>query len=237
MHDLVIIPTYNERKNIKYIISRLRGLYPELHILVVDDSSPDGTGKVVKSLQDKDEKISLLERQKKNGLGEAYKDALSKVRSDGNLRYIFTMDADGSHDPVYIKEMRRRLADNDLVVASRYTKGGGVENWEFWRKLLSWGGNMYSRIVTGSNISDLTAGFIGVRRELVERIDFDKLHSSGYAYQIEFKIYCVNKLKAKVCEMPIIFKSRRGGESKMSNQIIHEGFITPIRILWRRLKR
>lgn len=236
MYDLVILPTFNESKNIKYIINELRNFYPDLHILVVDDNSPDGTAEIVKKLQKNDDKLDLLIRAKKNGLGEAYKDALKRVRTDNEVRYIFTMDADGSHDVKYLKEMAKALEKNDLVIGSRYVKGGGVENWELWRKILSWGGNMYSRLITGSKISDLTAGFVGVRRELVERIDFSRLHSSGYAYQIEFKIYCVSKLKAKVYELPIIFKSRRGGESKMSNQIVHEGIITPVKILWRRIR-
>lgn len=237
MSDLVIIPTYNEKDTIKYILTELHKLYPVIRILVVDDSSPDGTGDIVRDMMSRNNLIDLMVRDTKTGLGDAYKDALEKIRTDQSIRYIFTMDADGSHSPIYIKNIMTALDKNDLVIGSRYTKDGGIDNWEKWRLWLSRFGNIYSQILTGVLISDLTAGFIGMRRDLLLDIDFSKLHSAGYAYQIEFKCYCFYKLKARISEVPIIFKSRRGGESKLSNQIIKEGVLTPIRVLWKIIKR
>ena len=236
MYDLVIIPTYNERENIKLLINEISQAYPDLRILVVDDSSPDGTAEEVRKIKQKNNQVDLLVRPEKNGLGAAYITALQRVRQDENLRYIFTMDADGSHDHKYLQAIMTALKDHDLVVGSRYVKGGDVEDWELWRKLLSRGGNIYSRILTRSGITDLTAGFMGIRRELLAKIDFSHFHTAGYAYQIEFKCYCKYNLKARIGEVPIIFKSRRGGESKLSQQIISEGVLTPWRILWKRNK-
>lgn len=232
MNDVVVIPTYNEKDTIESILEELHGLYPEIRIVVVDDSSPDGTGDIVRDVMSRNNLIELLVRKNKTGLGDAYKDALEKIRNDQSIRYIFTMDADGSHSPEYIKDMRLSLESHDLVVGSRYIKNGGIENWEKWRLWLSRFGNIYSQILTGAPISDLTAGFIGMRRDLLADMDFSKLHSAGYAYQIEFKCYCFYVLKAKISEVPIVFKSRRGGESKLSNQIIKEGIWAPLRVLY-----
>ncbi len=237
MNDVIVIPTYNEKDTIRYILEELHDLYPAIRIVVVDDSSPDGTGDIVRDAMSRNDLIELIVREDKTGLGDAYKDALEKIRNDQSIRYIFTMDADGSHSPEYIKDMRLSLESYDLVVGSRYVKDGGIENWEKWRLLLSRFGNVYSQFFTGVPINDLTAGFVGMRRSLLVDIDFSKLHSAGYAYQIEFKCYCFYVLKAKISEVPIIFKSRRGGESKLSNQIIKEGVFTPIRILWKIIKR
>lgn len=235
MKDIILIPTYNEKENIKVVIPEILNLYPEISVLVIDDNSPDETAKEVKNLMAKYPNVSLLERQNKTGLGDAYKEAIQKVINDKELRSVITMDADGSHDPKYIKDFLREIAEYDLVVGSRYIKGGGVENWEFWRRMLSKFGNLYVNILIGFKIKDLTAGFICARRELLEKIDFSKIDSSGYAYQIEFKYYCVNILKAKCKEVPIIFKRRREGESKISKQIIREGIITPWKVLSRRI--
>ena len=237
MNDVIVIPTYNEKDTIKYILQELRILYPEIRIIVVDDSSPDGTGDIVKELMSNNNLLELFVRDKKTGLGDAYKYVLERIKNDEKIRYIFTMDADGSHNPKYIEDMRSFLNYNDLVVGSRYVKGGGVENWEKWRLLLSRFGNIYSRFFTGVPINDLTAGYVGMKRSLLANMDFSKLHSAGYAYQIEFKCYCFYKLKANISEIPIVFKSRRGGESKLSNQIINEGVLTPIRILWKVIKK
>ncbi len=237
MQDIVIIPTYNEKDTIEYILRELHDLYPKIRIVVVDDSSPDGTGDIVKKFMSSNNLLELVVRKNKTGLGDAYKDVLESIKQDKDIRYIFTMDADGSHSPEYIKKMRIALELNDLVVGSRYVKGGGVENWEKWRLLLSHFGNIYSKFLTGVPVNDLTAGFVGMRRSLLANMNFSHLNSAGYAYQIEFKSYCFYILKAKIAEIPILFKSRRGGESKLSNQIIKEGIFTPIRILWKVIKK
>lgn len=236
-YGIVIIPTYNEKENINFVLKKINKLYPDLKILVVDDSSPDGTADIVRDFMLKNSQVDLLVRKSKDGLGEAYKEALDKVRNDKKVKFVFTMDADGSHDPIYIRDMMKALDSCDVVVGSRYIKNGGVENWEKWRLLLSGLGNIYSRILTGVPIHDLTAGFVGMRRSLLDKIDFSQFHSEGYAYQIEFKSYCFYKLKASISEVPIVFKSRRGGESKLSNHIVREGVLAPLRILWRRFFR
>ncbi len=231
----IILPTYNEKNNIGSMVAELNSIMPEADILIVDDNSPDGTGKIVKELIPQYSNLSLLERPLKTGLGDAYKEAIKKIIADKNIYAVITMDADGSHQPKYLKDFLEYIKDYDLVIGSRYIAGGGVENWEFWRRLLSKFGNLYAKILTGLKISDLTAGFMCARRDLLEKIDFDGINSAGYAYLIEFKFYCINKLGAKVKETPIIFKERRMGESKISNQIITEGIKAPLRIFWRRL--
>ncbi len=234
---VIILPTYNEKNNISLIIEEILAVAPELKILVADDNSPDGTAEVVKKLILRYPNLSLLERPVKTGLGDAYKEAIKKIIADKSIYAVITMDADGSHQPKYLKDFLEYIKDYDLVIGSRYIPGGGVENWELWRRLLSKFGNLYAKILTGLKISDLTAGFMCVKRDLLEKIDFDEINSAGYAYLIEFKFYCINKLGAKVKEIPIIFKERRMGESKISNQIITEGIKAPLRIFTKRLWR
>ncbi len=234
MRDLILIPTYNEKNNISFLVPEIFSALPSIHILVIDDQSPDGTAAQAVKLQKIYPNLHLLSRSIKNGLGEAYKAAYASVRGQSDIRAIITMDADGSHQVKYLKDLLARIEDYDLVIGSRYLPGGGVENWEWWRQFLSRAGNIYSRLLTGLPIHDLTAGFICVRREVIDRIDFSKIGSAGYAYQIEFK-YQVSKLNLRITEVPIIFKNRREGESKLSNQIISEGLKTPLKIFWQRL--
>jgi dolichol-phosphate mannosyltransferase len=235
MKDIILLPTYNERRNIEPIISQIFNLHPEIYILVIDDNSPDRTAEAVKQFMKKYPHLSLLERQKKTGLGDAYKDAISRVILDEEVKSIITMDADGSHDPEYLKELLSQSNDYDLVIGSRYIKGGGVENWEFWRRYLSKFGNLYSKILTGLKISDLTAGFMCINRKTLEKVDLTKIGSTGYSFLIELKFYLIKKCQVRAVELPIIFKSRRGGESKLSNQIIGEGLKTPLRIFFRKI--
>ncbi len=232
---VVILPTYNEKNNIGLTIRDIISALPRANILVVDDNSPDGTAKVVKKLISQYPNLSLLERPLKTGLGDAYKDAIRRVIADKEVEIVITMDADGSHQPKYLKDFIRNIEEYDLIIGSRYVLDGGIENWNFWRKLLSKFGNLYAKILTGLKINDLTAGFLCIRRELLEKVNFDGINSNGYAYLIEFKFYCVNKLGARVKEIPIIFTERRMGESKISNQIIIEGVKAPLRIFLKRL--
>jgi len=235
MKDIVLIPTYNEKENIKNIIEDIFRLYPNINIKVIDDNSNDGTALIVEKLINKYKNLSILKREKKTGLGEAYKDGIKKILLDSDIGSVITMDADGSHQPIYIKILLENIVNYDLVIGSRYIKDGGVSDWGYIRRILSRLGNIYSKFLTKSKINDLTAGFICVKKDLLEKIKFEEIASNGYAYQIEFKNYCEKKLLAKFIEIPIIFKSRFGGESKMSNQIISEGLITPIKIFFKKI--
>lgn len=229
------MPTYNEKENIKFIVAEIFNILPAVKILVIDDNSPDGTAAAVKLLMEKYPKLSLLERQHKTGLGDAYKDAISQVVKDKEIRSIITMDADGSHGAEYLKDFFAKNQDYDLIIGSRYVKGGGIESWESWRKELSRFGNLYAKFLIGLPINDFTAGFMCIGREFLENLDLNKISSSGYSFLIELKFYLIYEFKARAYEVPIIFKSRREGESKLSRQIIGEGIKTPLRLFLKRL--
>jgi len=233
--DIILLPTYNEKENIEVIVPEIFNILPEVRILVIDDNSPDGTANAVKSLIEKYPNLSLLERQHKTGLGDAYKEAMLKVIKDKEIRSIITMDADGSHSVEYLKDFLIKSHNFDLIIGSRYVKDGGIENWERWRKELSRFGNLYVKVLTGLPINDYTAGFMCIRREFLEKLDLNKISSSGYSFLIELKFYLIYGLKARFFEIPIIFKSRREGESKISRQIIGEGIKTPIRLFLKRV--
>lgn len=249
---LVIIPTYNERENITRLIpavlslhetlSELEeqrkklhpndGLLPELQrddisVLIVDDNSPDGTADLVKSLMKEDDRIHLLEREAKLGLGTAYC-AGFKYALEKGFDYIFEMDADFSHDYTEIPNFLREIQEYDLVIGSRYIKGVNVVNWPINRLLLSYFANKYTKMVTGMKIQDATGGFKCFRRKVLESIDLDAIKSNGYAFQIEMN-YKVYKKGFKVKEIPIIFIDRQAGQSKMSNKIVREAVL----MVWR----
>lgn len=234
MKNIILMPTYNEKKNVEIVIPQIFTLLPAIYILVIDDNSPDGTSGAVKSLMSKYPNLSILERSQKTGLGNAYKDAIKKVLLDREVGLVITMDADGSHCPEYLPTMLKEAANHDLIIGSRYIENGGIENWELWRKLLSRGGNLYSRILTGMKISDSTSGFMCIGKKLLEKVDFDEIDCTGYAFLLEFKFYCINKLEAKFKEIPIIFRERGRGESKISNKIIIEGVVAPWKIFAKR---
>ena len=226
----ILIPTYNERGNIALLIPEIFSTNPDVAILVIDDSSPDGTAEEVRSLMPTYPHLSLLVREKKEGLGEAYKAAMKQTLADPNVRFVMTMDADGSHAVEYVAALRKAGTEYDLVVGSRYITGGGIENWEKWRFLLSYWGNFYSRTITSLPVRDMTAGFMHINADLLRKVDFSTMRASGYAFAMELKYRLVCSLKGSVKEVPIIFKSRREGESKISNHIIREGLKTPWRI-------
>ncbi len=230
MKTLILIPTYNERENILSIISDIRKIYPEIGIMVIDDNSPDGTGEVVKGLMNQDSNISILERSTKNGLGSAYVEALKNVRNMADVENVITMDADGSHDPAHLAAMLGKIKEWDVVIGSRYVNGGDTENWEWYRKLLSKWGNLYSQMILDLPVRDLTAGFVCFRRIVLDALDLDYFDSAGYAYQIEFKYYCMKK-GFRVTEIPIIFRERREGISKISTSIVWDGLILPVKLL------
>ncbi|MFA4941997.1 MAG: polyprenol monophosphomannose synthase [Patescibacteria group bacterium] len=235
MKDIILLPTYNERENVRIIIPEIFADYPKIHIMVVDDSSPDGTAEEVEKLMPKYPNLSILKRKGKEGLGKAYVDAMQRVREDEEIRSIITMDADGSHGVEYLKDFLREINDYDLVIGSRYVKNGGVENWEFWRRNLSRFGNIYAKILTGLPINDFTAGFMCIRREFLEKMDFDKISASGYSFMMEIKFNLIKVLGARVKEVPIIFKRRREGESKISGHIIKEGLKIPWLLFFKRV--
>jgi len=231
--DIIIIPTYNEKDNIASILEIVFRLYPELEIWVIDDNSPDGTAGIVSALAKNNPNIKLTIRPKKNGLGEAYKATLIRAQKMSDIRHIITMDADGSHNPAYIKTLIGSLSKYDMVIGSRYIKGGGLVGWSWWRLLISKGGNWYVRMVMGFRIHDATAGFVAYKWEVIKDMDIASIASSGYSYQIEFK-NAVLEAGYTFTEIPIVFTDRQIGKSKMSYKIIFEGVLAPWPILGRR---
>lgn len=220
---LVIIPTYNEIENIESIIRAIFSQDKAYHILVVDDKSPDYTGKKVKQLKAEfSNSLFLLERKGKKGLGSAYIDGF-KWALERSYSYIFEMDADFSHNPNDLIKLYEACAINgaDMSVGSRYVKGITVVNWPISRILLSYGASKYVRMITGMNVNDSTAGFICYKREALESIDLNKIKFVGYAFQIEMKFKAYKK-GFTIAEIPVIFKDRTQGKSKMSRGIISE---------------
>ena len=218
--SLVIVPTYNELENIPKLIPAVLSQDESIHILIVDDGSPDGTGKFVKEEMKKDDRIHLLEREKKMGLGTAYL-AGFKYALQNNYDFIFEMDADFSHDPNELKNFLIAIKENDLVLGSRYINGVRVLNWPMARLLLSFFASVYTRIITGMPIKDATGGFKCFRRKVLEAIDLDKVKSNGYSFQIEMTFKAYSK-GFKIKEVPIIFSDRVKGKSKMSKKIVRE---------------
>lgn len=233
MKNVVILPTYNERENIANVISQIFDVIPELHILVADDSSPDGTANIVESLKNKYPNLSMISRPEKNGLGRAYVNAFNYILKDPEVVSIITMDADLSHRPKYLKEMIDKSKQYSVVMGSRYVRGGGTSGWEFWRRMLSFWGNLYCRMITRMPIYDCTTGFNVIHADLLRKIDLTKIGMSGYAFLMESK-YALYKAGATFFEVPIIFVNRVGGESKISGHIIHEGILAPWKIIFKK---
>ena len=220
MSALICMPTYNEKENIRRITSAIHGVVPDVEILIIDDGSPDGTGEIADELSEGDERIHVLHRTEKAGLGPAYIAGFRWAIEKG-YELIFEMDADFSHQPKYLPAMLEGLESNDVVIGSRYVSGGGTENWGLIRRLISRGGGIYARTILGVDIQDLTAGFIGWRREVLESIDLDTVEASGYVFQIEMK-YRAHQRGFRIEEIPITFPDREVGESKMNAGIALE---------------
>ncbi|MFY9462376.1 MAG: polyprenol monophosphomannose synthase, partial [Candidatus Sungiibacteriota bacterium] len=225
MKARIIIPTYNERDNIVPLVAELLRLMPfDTKILVIDDGSPDGTAKLVKDFMAHDGRVSLMERSGKLGMGSAYQAAFRRVLDEGGDDCIVTMDADFSHNPKYVPELIKECESHDLVVGSRYVSGGGIENWEMWRRLLSWGGNLYVRFITGLPIRDCTAGFSCMKADFLRKVPFEKIKPSGYAWWFTLRMM-FHRRGARIKEIPIVFTERRAGQSKINTHIIWEGLI------------
>lgn len=229
MKLLVIIPTYNEIENITKIIPAVFSVIPEnAGILVVDDGSPDGTANAVKEFQNQySERLNLLERTKKSGLADAYITGF-KWGMENGYDVLCEMDADFSHKPEYLPVMYEAIQTNDAVIGSRNIKGGSVEGWTFTRNLISKGGSLYSRLVLGCPVKDLTGGFNMWRKETLEKIGLDSIISKGYSFQIEMK-YRAFKAGCSIKEIPICFPDRKFGQSKMSGGI----FMEALKAVWR----
>jgi len=227
MKTLVISPTYNERKNIKLLVDMVLGNYPDFDLLIIDDSSPDGTSEKVKDLQSKYENLYLEIRGKKSGLGTAYIYGF-KWALDHKYDRIVQMDADLSHNPKDLPMLVKNLDEYDLVIGSRYIRGISVVNWPLRRLMLSYGANTYSRIITGMPIMDGTGGFKAWKSEVLSDIDLDSVRSQGYSFQIEMNFRAWIK-DYKIKEVPIIFSDRTIGQSKMSKKIVYEAVF----MVWR----
>ena len=217
---LVVIPTYNEKENIHDIIKAVLELPYDFNILVVDDNSPDGTGEIADGLAEANDRIHVLHRPSKGGLGPAYIAGFMWGLERG-YDLLFEMDADFSHRPDYLHDFMREIEHNDLVLGSRYITGVNVVNWPLVRLLISYFANRYSEIITGMPVRDATGGFKCYRREVLEAIDLDGVHSNGYAFQIEMSMKAYAK-GFRIKEIPIVFYDRTKGTSKMSFNIAWE---------------
>jgi dolichol-phosphate mannosyltransferase len=232
--NIVVIPTYNEKENIGQIVPEIFRLMPEIFVLVVDDNSPDGTAKIVKSMQEQFPNLRLLLRQKKEGLGRAYICAFENILKENDIGKIVTMDADFSHNPEYLKTMIETNAG--VTIGSRYMKNGQTEGWELWRRILSRGANLYCRLILRMPIFDYTSGFNAIDASFLRKIDFSQIDISGYAFLIELK-YLLSKEGALLKEIPIKLTNRRGGESKIASHIVGEGFWAPWKIVFKKSKK
>jgi dolichol-phosphate mannosyltransferase len=230
---LVIIPTYNERENIEAIVRAVFDLPEAFHILIVDDGSPDGTAQIIMDLQQVfSGRLHLLERKGKLGLGTAYI-AGFKWGLERDYQYFCEMDADFSHPPQDLPRLLAKCRDEgaDVAIGSRYVRGGTVENWPWERHFYSKGGSIYTRLILWMPVQDPTAGFVCYKRKVLETMNLDKIHFVGYAFQIEMK-YTAWCLGFRVAEVPITFKDRVLGTSKMSLRIVQEGILGVVQMRW-----
>lgn len=230
---LVIIPTYNERENVPEVIRRVLEQPVNLELLVVDDNSPDGTATVIKELYKSEPRVHLLNRPGKLGLGTAYVEGFKFALLNG-FSYIVEMDADLSHDPDELPNLRATINDADLVIGSRYVNGVNVVNWPLRRLMLSYFASIYTRFFTGLPIRDTTSGFKCFRREVLEAIDLDAIRTGGYAFQVEVN-WMVWKKGFRIIEIPIIFVDRTVGRSKMSKKIVKEAIFMVWRLFFKGL--
>ncbi|NQS99655.1 MAG: polyprenol monophosphomannose synthase [Candidatus Omnitrophica bacterium] len=220
MQTLVVIPTYNERQNLPKLASQILSVLPHTDILVVDDNSPDGTGDLAEKLSGKDHRVKVIHRRKKLGLGSAYIEGF-RYALKNNYDFIFEMDADFSHSPTYLPKFLAQAPGHNLILGSRYIEGGGIADWGLWRRTLSTWANRYARKVLKVPYHDLTTGFKCYSRELLKNLKLDSIICEGYGFQIE-TTYRAHKKGYTIKEIPIVFKGRRKGKSKISRGICVE---------------
>ena len=217
----LVLPTYNEAENVAAFVEAVRDKLPaSAHVLVVDDNSPDGTGEIADRLAEAHENVSVLHRPHKEGLGPAYIAGFRRALA-GGAGLVLEMDSDFSHDPAYLPRLLEAAERADLVIGSRYVEGGGVSEWGMLRRTISRGGSAYARFVLGLDVHDLTGGFKCFRREVLEAIDLDSIQAHGYAFQVEMT-YRVIQHGFRVVEVPIVFRDRQAGSSKMDRSIVAE---------------
>jgi dolichol-phosphate mannosyltransferase len=227
---LVVIPTYDERENILSIVEAVHTLLPEATVWIVDDNSPDGTGRIADELAARDPRVGVIHRAGKLGLGTAYVEAFGRALAQ-DFDVIVEMDADFSHDPAYLPALLAALQSADFVLGSRYIEGGGTRNWSKLRQMISRGGNLVANVGLGVKTRDSTGGFRAFRREALEQLDLEELKLRGYGFQIEV-VYQLERKGLRIKEVPIIFVERVSGRSKMSKGIVLEAIL---HILRRRL--
>ena len=223
---LVCLPTYNEAENVGPMVEAILAATPDVDVLVIDDNSPDGTGRLADEIATRQPRVQVLHRAGKEGLGKAYLAGFAWALGRG-YALVLEMDADFSHDPRYLPAMLAKAREADLVLGSRNVPGGGTVNWGLGRKAISRGGSLYARLILGLPVRDLTGGFKCFRREVLEAIDLPSVQCSGYAFQIELT-YRASRKGFRVAEIPIVFVDRRVGQSKMSRRIVLEA----IRKVW-----
>lgn len=222
MKPVIVMPTYNEKENIEKIIREIVVLDSGVSILIVDDGSPDGTGDIADRLsRELDGRVFVEHREGKQGLGTAYKHGFRVAIDKMGADCVFEMDADFSHNPRYIPDFLGAIEKHDVIIGSRYVRGGGTENWGMMRKLISRGGSLYARVFTGLKVKDSTAGFRCYRKNVLESIDFSRISASGYGFQVEMAYLCT-LLGFDIFELPIIFVDRAAGTSKMNESIVLE---------------
>jgi dolichol-phosphate mannosyltransferase len=228
---LVVVPTYNEAVNLPSIVPQILAQDPRLDVLIVDDNSPDGTGELADTMAAAEGRVHVLHRPGKGGLGKAYL-AGFRWALERDYELVFEMDADFSHDPKFLADFLRAAEEADLIIGSRYKTGVNVINWPISRLLLSLGANQYARLITGMDIMDSTGGFKCFHRRVLETIDFDRVRSNGYSFQIEMSFRAWKK-GFRLMEIPIVFTDRVEGQSKMNKRIVREAIWM---VWWLRLK-
>jgi len=231
---LIAIPTYNERENLGPLLATLLALHPEAHVVVVDDNSPDGTGDLVAAEAARDPRLHLIRRDRKRGLGGAYRTAFAWALERDYARVV-VMDADRSHDPAQIGRLLDAAVRADVVVGSRYVAGGRIENWPFSRRALSWSANALARLIVGRHVHDWTAGFKCYSRAALASLALDRVQSEGYSFQIEILFHC-HRAGWKIHEVPITFVDRHLGRTKMSRREVYQAVATLLRIAWQRMR-
>lgn len=231
MNITVVTPTYNEAENLPKLVSALFSLPLELHVLVVDDNSPDGTGRIADEIAAQDKRLQVMHRPGKLGLRSAYLNAFQHVMQ-GDMDVIVQMDADFSHDPAVLTDMAVRIESCDVVIGSRYVEGGSVdEHWPLWRKQLSAFGNFYARSILGFPLRDVTTGYRMWRRETLQSMPLERIRSNGYVFLVEMA-YLAHCLEYRISEVPIYFADRRWGKSKMSFKIQSEAALRVWQVWW-----